>query len=75
MLMMLYFSDSGFDEISDLVCDIYFFQYNVQFTVTSVKSMNSIYVNVTPSNNQIICERTNGGELSKLKKNRKISMS
>ena len=36
MLMILYFSDSGFDEISDLVCDIYFFQYNVQFTVTSL---------------------------------------
>ena len=37
--------------------------------------MNSIYVNVTPSNNQIICEGTNGGELSKQKKNGKISMS
>ena len=30
--------------------------------------MNSVYVNVTPSDNQIICERTNGGELSKQKK-------
>ena len=35
VLMMLYFSDPGFDEISDLVGESYFLQCNIQCAVTS----------------------------------------
>ena len=59
VLTMLYFSDYDFDEISDLVCDIYFpNNYNIYTIYYHIlKSMSFIYVTVISSNKLYVNEQ------------------